>query len=262
MKGKGQEVGNFRYPILQSKIQNPKSKIRNRMSFPQTLHQLPNGTSEAIALIASLDQCFLAGFANLDSQHQQTLASLCRVFTGTPLQQSLSDSCDAIERNEFVERHFAVLAAARAALQGSLFDTLQQQVRETLGRAIVPDEIIEHEPPQPPAHIPVLLESIRHWLMEIALMGYARLSATTLTPFMTTLEQIQAEPPLVRQAALLTGFFNELMSLVPITDSSIIPLYRWVDLWTQAMVGALRPSLPYASTTVSGTLELQIPTIS
>ncbi|MCA1994753.1 MAG: hypothetical protein LDL41_22300, partial [Coleofasciculus sp. S288] len=107
-----------------------------------------------------------------------------------------------------------------------------------------------------PARPPVLLASIRHWLMEIALVGFARLTATTLTPFMATLEQIQAEPLLVRQAALLTGFFNELMSLVPIVDSSAIPLYRWVDLWTQAMVDALRPSLPHTATNVSGSLNL------
>ena len=125
-----------------------------------------------------------------------------------------------------------------------------------LGRTTIPEVIAESDPPPPPAQIPVLLESIRHWLMEIALVGFARLTATTLTPFMATLEQIQAEPLLVRQAALLTGFFNELISLVPIADSSAIPTYRWVDLWTQAMVGGLRPSLSDPATNISGTLEL------
>jgi hypothetical protein len=102
----------------------------------------------------------------------------------------------------------------------------------------------------------VWLESTRHWLMEIALVGYARLEGSTLVPFITTLEQIQAEPLLIRQAAILTGFFNELMSQVPIADSSTIPIYRWMDLWTQAMVSSLRPPVSPKPKNVSGTLEL------
>ncbi|MCA1992792.1 MAG: hypothetical protein LDL41_12275, partial [Coleofasciculus sp. S288] len=135
------------------------------MTFPSALHQLPSGTTEAIAFIASLDQCFLTGFANLDHQHQETLGSCDRIFTGTPLQQPLTEAIAAIQRNEFVERHFAVLAAARASLHGSLFDTLQQQARDALGRATIPDVMVDHEASEPPAQLPVLLESIRHWLM-------------------------------------------------------------------------------------------------
>ncbi|MBW4576758.1 MAG: hypothetical protein KME08_15905 [Aphanothece sp. CMT-3BRIN-NPC111] len=225
------------------------------MAFPSTLNELPNGIA-ALSLIADFDRCFLNGFANLDQQHQQTLNALQRVFTGTPLQQPLCDSCAAIQRHEFVERHFAVLAAVRAAMQGSLFDTLQQQARSVLERTEIPEAIAQSEPAQQSDRIQVWLESVRNWLMEIALVGYVRLDASTLIPFMTTLEQIQAEPLLMRQAALLTGFFNELMGQVLLADSSTIPIYRWVDLWTQAMVGALRPTVPYTPKLVSGTLEL------
>ncbi len=222
--------------------------------IPHPLHQLPDGTMEAIALISNLNQCFVTGFANLD-RNQEILASLCRVFTGTPLQQPLTEAVAAIKLQEFQERHFAVLAAARASVQGSIFDTLQQQTRAVLGRTMVPE--VRFAPPrQAPAQIAVLLKSIRHWLMEIALVGFTRLDTATLTPFIATLGQIQAEPLLMRQAALLTGFFNELSGLVPVADISNIPVYRWVDLWTQAMVGALHPSLPDIPTIVSGKLEL------
>ncbi|GAB1543153.1 hypothetical protein NUACC21_58270 [Scytonema sp. NUACC21] len=227
------------------------------MAFPGALNQLPQGTQETFDLIAEFDRCFLTGFANLDTPHQQTLNSLQQIFTGTPLQQPLSKTCAAIQSNEFVEQHFTVLAAVRASLQGSLFDILQQQARSVMGRVDEGDKGDKQEKgDKENEHLRVWLESIRHWLMEIALMGFARLEASTLIPFMSTLEQIQSEPLLIRQAALLTGFFNELMNWVPMTDSSTTPVYRWVDLWTQAMVGALRPPVTHEPKLVSGKLEL------
>ena len=265
----------FPFPIplaqcLWAQLPIPNSK----MFSPNSIDSMPDGTKEAIALIASFDRCLLAGFANLDDRHLETLASLQRVFSGTPLEKPLTESCAAIERNEFLDSYFAVLAAARAALQGSLFDTLQQQAREVLGRTIAPAEIASSDSDELPenssGNIPenileknkVWLESTRHWLMEIALVGWARLEPPTLTPFLATLEQMQAEPTAVRPAALLTGFFNELMSRVPVADSSSIPSYRWGDLWTRAAIAALQPTIPDKNKTsenttlVSGRLEL------
>lgn len=226
------------------------------MAFPSTLNELPSGTQATLDLIAEFDQCFLVGFANLSQQHQQTLNALQRVFRGTPLQQPLTDACAAISALEFVERHFSVLAAVRAALQGVLFDTLQTRAREVIGRAAVPEFIAESKPPLAPAHLQTWLESVRLLLMEIALVGYARLDASTLIPFLATLGQIQEEPLLMRQAALLTGFLNELIGLVPVAESSTVPSYRWVDLWTRAMVGAMRPTLLDNPKIVSGSLEV------
>ncbi len=230
------------------------------MSFPSLLNKLPNGAEAALSLIDEFDQCFLVGFANLDRPHQETLGTLVRIFAGTPLEQPLVDTCAAIQRHEFVERHFTVLAAVRAAILGSLFDTLKQQLRSALKRPEIPDaapsSYAESTPNQVPAPHQIWLESIRHWLMEIALVGYARLEASTLLPFMATLEQIQAEPLLIRQAALLTGFFNELMSQVPVADSNTIPTYRWTDLWTKATIGTLHSTANHTPKQVSGTLEL------
>lgn len=52
---------------------------------------------------------------------EEALNSLGRVFRDTPLHASLQTSCDALKRSEFLEGHFAALAAVRAALQGVLF---------------------------------------------------------------------------------------------------------------------------------------------
>lgn len=218
------------------------------------MHQLPDGIEASLNLIASFDQCFLVGFANLDRQHQQTLSSLQRVFIGTPFQQPLNDACTAIQNHQFIEKHFATLAAVRAALQGVFFDTLQQQVREGLGRAVTSVSAEEGLPHLPnPAH--PLLASVRQWLMEIALVGYARLDTSTVLPFMATLELLQKEPLLIRSAALLTGFINELLNQIPIDDSSTIPIYRWMDLWTRAMISSPTPVTDNAHA-VSGKLEV------
>lgn len=225
------------------------------MNFPtHPLNQLPASTQPTLNLIADFDQCFLAGFTNLEPSHQETLASVQRIFTGTPLQQPLDDACMAMQQNEFVDRHFAALAAVRGALQGSLFDRLQQHARSVLERTEAVEAVQETTIAED--NFSAFRTSIRHWLMEIALVGYGRLEPTTLLPFTATLEQIQAEPLLIRQAALLTGFFNELINQVPLADSNSVPLYRWVDLWTKAMVDALRPPVSSPPTPVSGTLEL------
>jgi hypothetical protein len=85
----------------------------------------------------------------------------------------------------------------------------------------------------------VYLGAIRHWLMEVAMAGFARLSTSLLLPVMPTLEQLQSDPLLVRQAALLTGTHNEWLSRVPIPQSSDIPAGRWADLWTRSMLGGI-----------------------
>ena len=227
------------------------------MAFTSALNQLSESNQVAFELIADLDECLITGFANLDHQHLQTLKAWERIFNGTPLTQALADATVAIGANEFVEQHFAVLASARGILiQGSLFDTLQSQVKSLLGRLRVAEIEFEYEAREVPNNIKVLLASVRHWLMEIALVGYARLDTATLAPFLGTLEQIQAEPLLIRQAALLTGYFNELMRNIPAVDSQAIPAYRWVDLWMQAMLGTLRPAILPKSQQITGNLEI------
>jgi hypothetical protein len=225
------------------------------MAFPGALHQLGESNQVVFELIAGLDECFIIGFANLDDQHLESLQALVRVFTGTPLQQSLNDAVAAISSNEFVDKHFAVLASARASIQGALFDTLQFQARSLLGRGEIAEAEVA-ESSEAPNNVKVLLASVRHWLMEIALVGYARLDTATLVHFAGTLEQIQAEPLLIRQAAILTGYLNELMRYVPVLDSQPIPTYRWVDLWSQAMVRTLRSPILPKSQSISGNLEI------
>jgi hypothetical protein len=209
---------------------------------------LSAGIAETAGVLAQLDSCFRSGFVG--GQQQQALAMLARIFAGTPLAARLAESVAAIGRGEFQEAHFVALAAARAALQGAQYDTLRGQVRAALGRAPGQDDVAQVVPPAP---LP-LLDSVRHWLMELAIGGFARLEAGALLPFLTTLAQLRQQPGLLHVSALLTGFANELLAALPITQPEQVPLLRWCDLWSTAMLGAAGAAEPPGASSVRGTL--------
>jgi hypothetical protein len=216
---------------------------------------VPDGVRHAGSVIAALDRCFLVGFGRLGPEQTEALKSLERIAAGTPLGAPLSAAVEALGRNEFVDRHLAALAAARAALQGAQHDVLRAHAAQALGRPA--PEKAEEAPagaavPEP---VKVWQESTRHWLMEIALAGFGQLEYQTLAPFAATLEQLQAEPLMTRLAALLTGFQQELLRALPVSSLPVVPVHRWADLWTRAMVGALRPPVAPAGDKVSGTLS-------
>ncbi|MGB1250754.1 MAG: hypothetical protein ACPG8W_09100 [Candidatus Promineifilaceae bacterium] len=221
------------------------------MSWYTSLSTPPAGYVETQALIAALDRCFIVGFANLSQADWDALAAVERVLVGSPLATAFADCCTALRSNTFVAEQFATLAATRISLQGALHDALLAQLRGALNRPL-------------PSSAPVLLPnqttapieaSIRHWLMEVALLGFARLDAEAVTPFLKTLETVQSDPARIALASLLTGFMNELMRFVPVSDSADVPSYRWVDLWSQGMLLSFG-SAEIDPAPVSGTLEL------
>jgi hypothetical protein len=212
----------------------------------------PAGYAEAAGLIDGLDRCLLVGFSRLGPDQQTALANLTRAFVGTPLAESLAAAVDAVGRGEFRENHFAVLAAARAALQGAQYDALRKQVSAALGRPFDP-AAEDAEPPKVEGPFATWGESTRHWLTELALAGFKQLEASAVLPFSATLENIEAEPRAVRQAALLAGFQQELLHSVPVSALPEVPVHRWADLWTRGMIGSFRMPTPPTGAKVTGT---------
>jgi hypothetical protein len=209
------------------------------MSLSDALQTLPPGVSDTLVLIAELDRCLVNGFAGRDPGHQTVLAALERIYRDTPLGAELLEAAAALARSEYQERHFTLIAVARASLQGALYDVLRIQAQQALGREIQDPIETWAQAESLPETSQVYLGAIRHWLMEVAMAGFARLSTSLLLPVMPTLEQLQADPLLVRQAALLTGTHNEWLSRVPIPQSSDVPAGRWADLWTRSMLGGV-----------------------
>jgi hypothetical protein len=217
----------------------------------------PAAVADAAALIDRLDQAFSGGFARLGESHIEALDTLQRTFAGTPLAAPLQAAVEGIARSEFIDRHFLVLAAARAALQGAQHDALVAQASAALGRPAPKLEGIQAAAGQaPPPQHGVWLESARHWLMELGLAGFANLGTDTLLPFQATLDQIESDGRLPRQATLLGGFLDEMLSVFPAQGTPSIPLFRWADLWSRAMV--LSAAAPGATPARPATGELRV----
>lgn len=215
------------------------------MTLIEKLCTLPEGTAAITDFIHQFDECFLNGFVGTQ---YDILPTVKRIFTGTPLEGRIAASIEALAENEFTEVHFGALAAARCALQGTLYDVLYRHMRFTLGRSI------NETAPTPPAQPHPLLDSTRHWLMELALTGFARLERDMVQTFAPTLVQMRAQPEFFNLSALLAGFINELMANIPVAEPEHVPLTRWCDLWSTAMLQAVG-AVDYPSpTTISGML--------
>jgi hypothetical protein len=221
------------------------------------LRTVPQPVTQATEALVGLDEAFVSGFGRLASAHLDALAGLQRSFHGTPLGEALATAVAGLGRSEFIDRHFAVLAVARAAAHGAMHDALQVQACAALGRPVPVREDIPASPSQTaPPRATVLLESTRQWLMELAIAGFANLEVGSLLPFQATLDAILGEPALVRIAALLTGLLDELLSVFPAHGSPEVPRTRWVDLWSRAMVLSLAPNPVPPARKASGLLAV------
>lgn len=214
---------------------------------------VPGLVHEAYNAVAAADGCLMVGFGRLGPDQTDALARLGRVAAGSPLGKPVAESLEAIGRNEFQDRHFVALAAARSALLGACHDALRAAAHETLGRK--PIAAADPHPPTPAgAEGPLASrqESARNWLMELALAGFNNLESATLDPFRPTLAALQDEPAAVRLAATLTGFLDELAAALPLREDSRVPLWRWADLWSRSLLLAARSPEPAAGAKVSG----------
>lgn len=213
----------------------------------------PAGFVEAAELIDRLDECFLMGFSRLGQDQTDELASLQKVFTGTPLESRLAEAVEALGSAQFLDKHFVTLAAARSALQGAQYDALASQAAAALGRPrreIVADQAIET-----PGPVATWMDSTRQWLVEVALTGLLQLELETILPFAATMEQLQQEPRAARLAMLLTGLTGEWLAAMPMSALTHVTRRRWVDLWCRAMLSSLSLPAQPASQDVSGTLS-------
>ncbi|MFD3162588.1 hypothetical protein [Herpetosiphon sp. NSE202] len=197
-------------------------------------------------LIQAIDQLLLTGFTNLNHTHQTTLQRLAQVYQGTPLEAAMLSSVTDLSNGVLQPASFRLLAVARAALQTAQYDQLSQQLRAQLGRPNLDQPLptsaaLESTPP--------LLSSVQHWLSDLAVMGFARLDQAMINAFTPTLTQLQANPDYLRTAALLAGWMHEL-----VLQPEQLPLFRWADLWTRAMLSTLSISVTPATQAISGTL--------
>lgn len=197
------------------------------------LATIPLAVDEALTLVERFDAALLHGFGRLGDEHREHLDELAGVFAGSPLESAVGEAVEAVGRSEFVARSFLALASARVALLGAVHDALLAQARAALGR---PAPAEEESVARPAGGSAMVLASAQQWLTELAIAGLRNLEESSVAPFSATLESLEADPELTGLAALLTGFAAELLGAMPLGRQTVVPAFRWGDLWSAAMV--------------------------
>ncbi len=203
--------------------------------LPTAIREVEPGVAAARALINSLDAALMAGFARLGPDQKLALDRVAAALGPSPLGPRVAEAVAAVRAGPPSEADLLALAAAREALQGACHDALLIQALSLLGRAPeVPTPATT--PAQVEGRSLTLLGSARQWLTELALGGLIQADPGSVGPFLPTLEQLQEDPGVRRTSALLTGLWDELMDLLPLSTPDEAPATRWGDLWSRALL--------------------------
>ena len=157
-----------------------------------TLPGLNDACIEALDLVNGLDICLQTGFARLTGAEKERLEALGSAFSGTPLARAVADAVNGLKQGRYDERHFMVLAAARTALLGAIYDDLVQELDTalSLSRVALTEACLGQEP------LPIQA-TIRHTLTELAITGFRHISGDALETFQQTLDRLADEPALI-----------------------------------------------------------------
>jgi len=211
------------------------------------------GLDEALAAVDAFDQVLVAGVLRPQPAQAAGLTRLADAVEGTPLAAPAAVAAGRAAAGAATEEHLVVLAAARAAVLGSVHDALMIQIAEATGRA-VGKEAASGQPgaSQPGAsqHRASLLGAGRSWLCDLARSGWRGLDHDVVSGSAPVVSAMLADPVLRRLATLLDGFAAELAACCPGAAAERVPARRWADLWSRAMLLTLPGA---AATPVTGT---------
>jgi hypothetical protein len=195
------------------------------------LRARPDGLDEAFTLIDGLDDALVHGLARIDEERAAALESFAVAFTGSPLADRVADSVGKILAGTVTDDHLAVLAGARSALTGAAHDALLGRLDEALGRSRA-----AWSAPAADTGAGPLLAGGRSWLRELAIAGWRGVDHELAGGGGRAVQALLAEPAGRRLAVLLDGFAAELRSASPVATLDRIPVRRWADLWSRAVL--------------------------
>ena len=200
------------------------------------------GLDEALAAVDAFDQVLVAGLLRPEPAQAAGLARLAQAVAGTPLASRVAEAAEKAAAGVAGEDHLTVLAAARTALLGSVHDALRAQIAEATGRPQGHDDRIA--PSGPPAT--GLRAAARSWLSEVARSGWRGLDSDVVAGSAQVTSAMLPDQALRRLATLLDGFAAELAASCPGSALKRVPVRRWADLWSRAMLltltGPARPA--------------------
>lgn len=190
------------------------------------------GLDEALDLVTAVDDGLVHGFARVREERVAALAALAGAFAGSPLHERIAEAADKIAVGSIADDHLVALAAARIAVFGAVHDALLARADAALGRTRAPWQ----GAPGPAAGAANLLAGCRSWLRELAITGWRGVDHDLVTASSQVIEAALAEPELRRLAVLLDGLAAELRTASPIATLERIPVRRWADLWSRALL--------------------------
>lgn len=186
----------------------------------------------ALDLAAAVDEGLVHGFARLDEERAERLAALAAAFGASPLREPVAEAVEKILAGSIADDHLFALAAARIAVFGSVHDALLARADAALGR----ERDVWQGAPGPAAAATHLLGGARSWLRELAITGWRGVDHDLVSASGQVIEASLAEPELRRLAVLLDGLAAELRAGSPIATMEHVPMRRWGDLWSRALL--------------------------
>ncbi|MGW2279305.1 hypothetical protein [Streptomyces sp. NPDC001770] len=191
-----------------------------------------DGLDEALAAVDSFDRVLVAGLLRPRPAQAAGLAEFADALAGSPLAVRVAEAAGKAASGAAGEEHFTALAAARAALLGSAHDALTARAAEATGRTTASVAAPGIEP-----GVPVnLLVAARSWLCDLARCGWRGIDHEVVSGAARIVSAMLDDPELRRLAALLDGFAAELAASCPGASLEHVPVRRWADLWTRAML--------------------------
>ncbi|MFG3426873.1 hypothetical protein [Streptomyces californicus] len=195
------------------------------------------GLDEALAVVDAFDEALVAGLLRPGPAQAAGVSGLAGAVAGTPLAARVAEAAEKAAAGTGGEDHFVALAAARNALLGSVHDALVQRIDESVGRPGTGEEAAGPEPvAAAPEEAANLLAAARSWLCDLARGGWRGLDHELVAGAAPVVAAMLPEPGMRRRAALLDGFAAELAASCPGATLERVPVRRWADLWSRALL--------------------------
>ncbi|MFI1531591.1 hypothetical protein [Streptomyces griseus] len=195
------------------------------------------GLDEALAVVDAFDEALVAGLLRPGPAQAAAVVGLAEAVAGTPLAARVAEAADRAKAGAAGEDHFVALAAARCALLGSVHDALTQRIDEAVGRPAAEDGAAGPGPASAAADRGSnLLAAARSWLCDLARAGWRGIDHERVAGAAPVVSAMLPDPVLRRRATLLDGFAAELAASCPGATLERVPLRRWADLWSRALL--------------------------
>ncbi|MFH9134187.1 hypothetical protein [Streptomyces sp. NPDC017524] len=196
------------------------------------------GLDEALAAVDAFDEALVAGLLRPGPAQAAAVAGLADAVAGTPLAARVAEAADRTTAGAAGEDHFVALAAARCALLGSVHDALTQRIDEAVGRPVAEDDGSAGSRPGSAVASPGtnLLAAARSWLCDLARGGWRGIDHELVAGAAPVVSAMLPDPGLRRRATLLDGFAAELAASCPGATLERVPVRRWADLWSRALL--------------------------